>query len=60
MARTTDDGSNFASVLEDRQAQGNPWADLGYTTPDQAFVVNYGRVMYLSHDAGATWQPVGF
>ncbi len=60
VARTTDDGSNFASVLEDRQAQGNPWADLGYTTPDQGFVVNYGRVMYLSHDAGATWQPVGF
>lgn len=56
--RTTDDGASFTSVLEDKDGHG--WIDLGFTTPQQAVAVSVGRTLYLSHDAGATWSPVGF
>lgn len=58
--RTSDNGASFSQVLSDKEGQGRTWADLGFTTRDQAVVVSVGWVLHLSRDAGATWSPMSF
>lgn len=58
--RTTDDGRSIHTVLFPPNSGGEPWTDLGFTTPTQAVVILNGKTMYLSHDAGATWAPTTF
>lgn len=58
--RTTDDGVRFGSSTVSAPPGGIPWADLGFTTPTQAVVVSLDTALYLSHDAGASFQRVVF
>ncbi len=58
--RTADDGRSIHTALSPGNTGGEPWADLGYTTPSQAVVILNGTTMYLSRDAGATWAPIRF
>lgn len=58
--RTTDDGVSFQRASVIAPGGGVPWADLGFTTPTQAVVVSLDHGLYLSQDAGATFQPVAF
>lgn len=58
--RTTDDGVRFTSARIAAPPGGIGWADLGFTTPTRAVVVLRDTALFLSHDAGATWDRVAF
>jgi len=57
--RTTDDGQHFTTVLNPSLgAGGTPWTDLAFPTPAVAVAVLTGLGVFMSHDAGATWNLV--
>ena len=58
--RSTDDGRTLADASVSAPAGGFPWADLGFTTTEQAAVTLPGHGFYLSHDAGHSWSRVSF
>ena len=35
-----------------------PSGELGFTTSTQGFAITSDGQMLMTHDAGATWQPV--
>src|SRR6185437_9438030 len=57
--RSTDDGGTLPSVLQS-DSGGLPWADLGFTTAQQAVVVQVNAAMFLSRDGGKSWTRVNF
>lgn len=66
--RSTDGGRTWSTVKE-YSDQGYGFGDLGFTTDTQGIVVQGlpalpakggPSVLLLTHDAGATWQPVAF
>lgn len=56
--RSTDDGASLPTALTADSGYG--WTDLGFTTPEQAVVVQRGKALYLSRNVGASWSPVKF
>ena len=58
--RSTDDGGTFEQAALSAPAGGVPWADLGFTTSQQAVAVLRGTALYLSRDAGASFSAVSF
>ncbi len=54
LKRTTDGGVTWLSVLGGSQGFGA--SDIGFTTGTQGFVIFENGPMFMTYDAGATWQ----
>jgi len=54
--RTVDGGASWHLVLPFDATGGI--RDSGFTTPTQGFIILGGGEMVMTHDAGASWQPV--
>lgn len=66
-----DGGHTWSTVLQDSASGGQPWFDLGFTTPQQGVVVE-GTVgspgtgglppsrLLMTRDGGHSWSPVAF